>query len=166
MPEPDRDEAGAAVQVRSAAAGDVAALVDLLVGGSLVAKEDPSDLAPYHRALEEIGRSDSNELLVAELDGNVVGMCQLFFFRHFQERGRLCAEIESMHVRADLRSRGIGALIVAEAVERARAAGCYRVQLTSNQARGDAHRFWTAQGFTASHLGFKLYLDGPGLSPR
>ena len=41
---------------------------------------------------------------------------------------------------------------------RARAAGCYRIQLTSNKVRSDAHRFYLRHGFVNSHEGFKLYL--------
>jgi GNAT superfamily N-acetyltransferase len=44
------------------------------------------------------------------------------------------------------------------AIERARRLGCYRVQLTSNVVRSDAHRFYERLGFTPSHLGFKLPL--------
>ena len=45
------------------------------------------------------------------------------------------------------------------AIEQARALGCYRVQLTSNEVRHDAHRFYEHLGFTPSHRGFKLALD-------
>lgn len=44
-------------------------------------------------------------------------------------------------------------------IDRARALGCYRIQLTSNHARHDAHRFYVGLGFEASHQGFKLMLD-------
>jgi GNAT superfamily N-acetyltransferase len=66
-----------------------------------------------------------------------------------------------MHVRSDLRGTGIGGLLLEEAVARARASGCYRVQLTSNAVRADAHRFYEAHGFVASHVGFKRLLDPP-----
>ncbi|MGH9114960.1 MAG: GNAT family N-acetyltransferase, partial [Acidimicrobiales bacterium] len=79
-------------------------------------------------------------------------------FRHLQERGGLCAEIESVHVEAGRRGQGIGAALVGAAVERAAGAGCYRVQLTSDKSRGGAHRFYDRLGFTASHEGFKKYL--------
>lgn len=152
---------GAPVAVRSATAADLPAVVACLIAGSLdPGAEDPSDLEPYRAALAEAqeGRSD---VLVAEVGGEVVGVCQLIVVRHLQRRGQLCAELESVHVRPDLRSRGIGASLAAAAVERARALGCARVQLTSNLARRDAHRFWDRMGFVRSHAGFKLPLGAP-----
>ena len=91
--------------------------------------------------------------------GEVVGVCQLIVFRHLQARGGLCAEVESVHVHPDHRGAGIGAALLHEAMERARALGCYRVQLTSNTARPDAHRFYERLGFVPSHVGFKLLLE-------
>ena len=44
------------------------------------------------------------------------------------------------------------------AIERARAAGCGLVQLTSDKARNDALRFYAELGFVASHEGLKLGL--------
>ena len=46
-----------------------------------------------------------------------------------------------------------------EAVARARALGCYRVQLTSNARREDAHRFYERLGFSPTHVGFKMLLE-------
>jgi histidine triad (HIT) family protein len=142
----------AGVTVRPGAPGDAAAVAGLLAGGAIRAGDDPGDPEPYAAAIEEAGN-----VLVAELDGSVVGVCQLIIMRHLQHRGGRCAEIESMHVAADHRGQGIGSVLLDAAVERARAAGCYRVQLTSNKVRSDAHRFYLRHGFEASHEGFKLY---------
>ena len=146
--------------VRTATPGDAAALVALLRAGALAdpGEEDP---APCRAALAEIVDSPGNDVLVAELDGRVVGMCQLLVLRHLQHGGGRCAELESVHVAPDLRGAGIGGVLVETAVGRARAAGCYRVQLTSNAARVDAHRFYARHGFTPSHVGFKRSLDPP-----
>jgi GNAT superfamily N-acetyltransferase len=147
-----------AVIIRSARPSDVPRLVDLLIGGALVDSEDPTDLSPYEQAFRDIGATEGTDILVAERRGEVLGMCQVIVFRHLQGRGGRCAEVESVHVDASERSNGIGRMLMAEAVNRARAAGCYRVQLTSNKVRVDAHRFYMANGFTASHEGFKLDL--------
>lgn len=146
--------------LRDAIPSDVDDLVGLLVSGRLAGDFDgPPHVAHYHDALREIDARDDSYLLVAELGGKVVGMLQLFTFRHFQHRGGRCAEIESMHVADDVRGRGIGSRLINHAVTRARELGCYRVQLTSNEARTDAHRFYEAHGFVPTHRGFKRYLD-------
>jgi GNAT superfamily N-acetyltransferase len=147
------------VTVRDARDRDIGRIVELLDLGSLVeGKEDPLDLGPYLAALAEIRRQPGG-VLVAEWDRRVVGVCQLIVFRHIQSHGALCAEIESVHVHPDQRGHGVGHILMEAAIERARHLGCYRVQLTSNLARPDAHRFYTALGFSPSHRGFKLALS-------
>ena len=63
-----------------------------------------------------------------------------------------------MSTRSD-RGTGIGAALVGEAVARARARGCYRVQLTSNAGRPDAHRFYERLGFVPTHVGLQAAAD-------
>jgi GNAT superfamily N-acetyltransferase len=147
--------------MREANASDLRRMVELLtlgaVPGANDGAEDPADLGGYTSALAEIDATDG-AVLVAELDGEVVGVCQLIVFRHLQRRGGRCAEIESVHVHPEHRGSGIGSALLLYAIDRARGLGCYRVQLTSNVVRSDAHRFYERLGFTASHLGFKLAL--------
>ena len=155
--------------IRSARPEDAGQLVALLVHGALVeGKEDPDHPERYEAALAAIQSTPGNDVLVAEVDGAVVGMCQLVVFRHLQGGGGQCAEIESMHVHPDVRSRGVGGRLLDAAVEAARLAGCYRVQLTSNAVRTDAHRFYERHGFEPSHVGFKRLLGtgGVGDPPR
>jgi GNAT superfamily N-acetyltransferase len=153
--------------IRGARPADVPRLVELLIHGALVegtedpdraGTEDPDQMASYETALAEIQATTGCDLLVAEFDDAVVGMCQLVVFRHFQGVGGRCAEIESVHVHPHWRGRGIGGRLVEEAVARAAASGCYRIQLTSNKARADAHRFYERHGFVATHEGYKRVL--------
>ena len=146
------------VVVRDAVEEDIPRIVELFTHGSLVeGKEDPGDPASYLSALAEIDRGPGR-VLVAEVGGQVVGVCQLIVFRHLQNRGGLCAEVESVHVHPDHRGHGIGGVLMRAAVQRARELGCYRIQLTSNKARPEAHRFYERLGFEPSHRGFKLKL--------
>lgn len=158
-PSPDRGRVGgriAGLTVRNATTDDAAALVELMEAGALgTPAAVPDDLTPYRAALEEIASTPGTEVLVAEIDGAVVGMCQLITFRHVQHGGGRCGEVESMHVTPARRGTGIGGALLEAAVEAARAAGCYRVQLTSNAVRTDAHRFYERHGFAPSHVGFK-----------
>ena len=151
-------EAAGRVVVRQAVDEDVPRIVELFTHGSLVeGKEDSIELAPYRSALAEIDRGPGG-VLVAEVEGQLVGVCQLIVFRHLQNRGGLCAEVESVHVHPDHRGHGIGTVLMRVAAQRARELGCYRIQLTSNNARPEAHRFYERLGFEPSHRGFKLKL--------
>lgn len=155
-PGADRD-----LVIRAATAADLGRMAELLVLGAVPgtaeSREDPADLEPYRSALGAIEQTDGG-LLVAELDGEVVGVCQLIVFRHFQYRGGRCAEIESVHVHPDHRGSGVGTVLMEAAVARAQELGCYRVQLTSNRVRTEAHRFYERLGFEPTHLGYKRSL--------
>lgn len=135
-------------------------MIELLRRGALVeGKEDPANEDTYRAALVDIEATPRNHLLVAELDGEVVGMGQVVIFRHFQRQGGLCAEIESLHVHPDFRSNRIGERLVEAAVDLAQKAGCFRIQLTSDRRRTEAHRFYRRLNFEPSHVGFKRVLD-------
>jgi GNAT superfamily N-acetyltransferase len=152
---------GEGQSIRRAVAADLPRIVELLIAGALPGApntEDSTDADRYQDALEEI-QGAGGEVLVVERRGEVVGFCQLLVFRHLQAKGGLCAELESVHVQAEHRGTGIGRALVRAAVDRARALGCYRVQLTSNRQRQDAHRFYESLGFEPSHVGYKLRLD-------
>jgi GNAT superfamily N-acetyltransferase len=137
---------------------DVRAASLVVQGGSLTSEfENEDDVDAYWRAVEETRRR-RGDVLVADLDGDVVGVCQVMVFPHFQHTGGWCAEIESMHVRSDIRSQGVGAKLLAAADERARREGCYRIQLTSRNVREDAHRFYLANGYELTSQGFKKLL--------
>jgi GNAT superfamily N-acetyltransferase len=145
--------------VRPMAYDDVAAAVELLRGGSLMPEfEEVTRVDDYWSAVEET-RRQRGDVLVAEDDGEVVGVLQVIIFQHFQHAGGWCCEIESVHVRSDLRSRGIGAQLLRAAEDIARDRGCYRIQLTSRNVREDAHRFYLANGYGQTSQGFKKFLD-------
>jgi GNAT superfamily N-acetyltransferase len=143
------------VVIRPIERDEVVAASLVVQGGSLSPEvEDEDDVESYWSAVEETRRR-RGDVLVAVVENEVVGICQLIVFPHFQHTGGWCAELESVHVRSDLRSHGIGARLLAAAEELARREGCYRVQLTSRLVRKDAHRFYEAQGFVATSQGFK-----------
>ena len=136
---------------------DVTAAIELLMGGSLMPEfEDVTRIDDYWSAVTET-RRQLGDVLVAEADGEVVGICQVIIFQHFQHAGAWCCEIESVHVRSDSRSRGIGASLLQAAEELAQARGCYRIQLTSRNVREDAHRFYLANGYDQTSQGFKKF---------
>jgi GNAT superfamily N-acetyltransferase len=138
---------------------DLADVVDVLLGGSRSPEaERPGDLGAYLAAIERI-RTNGGDVLVAVLDGAVVGVCQVSLLFHLQHAGGVVAELESVHVAAAHRRNGVGRALLEHAVAWASDRGCYRVQLTSHVSRDGAHRFYEGLGFQPTHVGYKLPLD-------
>lgn len=147
--------------VRRASESDLEAMVDLLADDDLGrTREKPSrPLAPSYRdAFAEIQRDPSAELVVLERAGEVVGTLQLNFLRGLGLQGARRAQIEAVRIHSSLRGRRLGEFLIRWAIERSRAEGCEVVQLTTNLARTDAHRFYERLGFRSTHAGMKLAL--------
>lgn len=123
--------------------------------------EDPSDPLPpcYAEALRRIADDPGNMLMVAELEGAVVGAFHLHVLQYVANRGGRIGQIENVIVEPLLRSRGVGEAMMRWAIEESRRQGCFRVQLTSNKVRKRAHRFYERLGFVATHEGMKLVLS-------
>jgi GNAT superfamily N-acetyltransferase len=137
---------------------EVAAAVALINEATLSrGAEDARRLDEYWDAVLETRRR-GGELVVAVHDAEVIAMCQIIIFRHFQHTAGWCCEIETVYVRSDRRGRGVGAALLAHAEDFARDRGCYRVQLASRNERLDAHRFYRAHGYSQNSQGFKKLL--------
>lgn len=147
------------VSLRRATAEDVPAIVALLTDDEVGStREVPEDLATYQRSFAAVDADASELLAVAERDGQVVGTLQVSFLPGLSRHGALRAQVEGVRVAKDARGSGIGEVMVRWAIEQARSRGCVLVQLTSDKARTDAHRFYDRLGFTATHQGYKLPL--------
>ena len=143
------------MKIRRAEREDVPAIVALYADDMLgAARETPDALDVYYAAFDRL----DGELLVGELDGRVIATLHLTLIQQLSSQAAKVAQIEAVRVDRALRGRGLGEALVRDAIARARAAGCTRVQLTSHADRTDAHRFYERLGFRRSHAGFKLPL--------
>jgi GNAT superfamily N-acetyltransferase len=138
--------------------GIVRMLSDDFLGRQRERFEDPLPES-YVKAFEEIDADRNNELIVAEIDGEVIGTFQLTYTPSISFQGGKRATVESVRVDDKYRGHGIGREMMLWAIERARSNGCISMQLTTNAEREDAHRFYRNLGFTSSHIGMKLKLE-------
>lgn len=149
------------IHIRRAAREDIPEIVRMLaddmLGSAREKYEHPLPQA-YYDAFREIDADPHQELVVVELDGAVIGTLQMTFIPSLSYQGGKRALIESVRVDESYRGRGIGGKLIRWAIERARERRCRLVQLTTNNARQDAHRFYKRLGFIAAHTGMKLDL--------
>jgi ribosomal protein S18 acetylase RimI-like enzyme len=144
------------LEIRRARLEDLDAILALLRRDSFSYQGDGD--ADYRRAFQEIESHPDHELIVAVLDGQVVGTLQLTFLPGLTYQGGWRAQVEAVRVREDLRNLKIGTRLMEWVIAGARERGCKLVQLTTNVARLDAQRFYRRLGFEASHVGMKLKL--------
>jgi GNAT superfamily N-acetyltransferase len=145
------------LEIRPARRSDLDALIALLQQLSLdESREDPGELASYERALADVQSDPRQTLLVAVAEGRVSGTAAFILIPNLSHVGRPYAVVEDVVVESAVRGQGIGEALMRRTIEMARAAGCYKLLLTSNRRRTDAHRFYERLGFTASHYGFRM----------
>lgn len=141
---------------RKASAHDIADIVALLADDDLgKSRETPQDLEPYEQAFQAIVNDENQRLIVACQGSHVVGTMQLTFIPGLSRQGALRAQIEGVRVHDRCRGTGLGRSMMMWAVDEAERGGAKLVQLTSDAARPDAHRFYENLGFEPPHVGFK-----------
>ncbi|TJZ86552.1 GNAT family N-acetyltransferase [Paracoccus hibiscisoli] len=145
--------------MRRARVTDLPAILALLADDPLgAAREDPTDIARYRAAFDQIDADPAQLLAIAEVAGRVVGTLQLTFIPGLSRGGALRGQIEAVRVARDQRGAGLGRAMMDWAIAECRDRGCALVQLTTDRARPEAHRFYDGLGFVPSHLGYKLAL--------
>ncbi|MER5642734.1 GNAT family N-acetyltransferase [Kitasatospora sp. NPDC002227] len=146
--------------LRPAERADLPAIVALLADDTLGAtRESPDDLTPYEAAFTALAADPNQHLTVATRAGQIVGTLQLTLIPGLSRQGSTRALIEAVRVAATERGTGLGTQLIEWAITRSRELGADLVQLTSDNTRTDAHRFYEHLGFTGSHIGFKLSLS-------
>ncbi len=145
--------------VRLATAEDLPRLIELLAQLSLEAPRE--ELAPpppesYQRAFEQIASDPRQQLFVLEAAGRIVGSACLVIVPNITHEGRPYGLVENVVVDDASRSSGYGELLMRHVMAEAQRAGCYKLALTSNKQRLDAHRFYQRLGFRAASEGFRV----------
>jgi GNAT superfamily N-acetyltransferase len=142
------------VTIRPATGADLDALRRLLA--ELHPDDEPvADPAGTWRRIEE---QPGRTILVADRGGELLGTVDLAILPNLTRGGRPFMLVENVVVAAAARRAGVGRLLLSAAVERARAAGCYKAQLLSRKDRAAAHAFYEACGLRPVAAGYRIYL--------
>ena len=120
----------------------------------LIPQLSKSNPAPTKEKLESIVASDSSHVLVAKVDGVIVGSLTLVIF-HIPTGIR--AWIEDVVVDADARGKGVGEALNTFALAEAKRQGATTVDLTSRPSREAANRLYQRLGFKARETNVYRY---------
>lgn len=151
--------------IRRATRDDLDSIIQLLSDDPISAGRGDvasvEDAEAYAAALDRIIEDPSNEIVVVlDPSGAVVGTLQLTVIPGMARRGSTRLLVEAVRVKSTERSSGIGSILMCWVTDHAAIElDAPLVQLTSDAARVDAHRFYTRLGFVDSHIGFKYNAD-------
>ena len=154
-----------AATLRRATEGDLPALMLLLSDDPIsAARGDQAselDIEAYGAALTAILSDASNDLLVVVDETDVpFGTFQITRIPGMARQGSTRLLVEAVRVSTARRSGGVGGAMMRWVTDTAAPAlGATLVQLTSDEARVDAHRFYERLGFVGSHRGFKFRVE-------
>jgi len=147
--------------VRAATEEDIPRILELY--GELVITTSEAESSKvtsegdYQRIFADIRDHSGHELLVAEEQGEVVGSVVLLIVPNLSHGALPWAVVENLVVDQRYQGKGFGRLLMEYVVVRAKEAGCYKIGLSSDKRRREAHRFYSSLGFKASAHGFRLY---------
>jgi GNAT superfamily N-acetyltransferase len=149
-------------KVRLATESDLSRLIELYAQLELdPSREEPGTDPPqtYRDAFAAIAADPNQHLFVVETDGQVVGTACLVVMPNLTHKGRPYALVENVVVNMDHRGGGFGQMLMRHLIDQACQAGCYKVALTSNFQRDEAHRFYEKLGFVTKQRAFRIDFD-------
>jgi N-acetylglutamate synthase-like GNAT family acetyltransferase len=138
--------------IRDARPDDADAIARLL--GQLGYPTEPAAVPARLERLRIVG----DRLVVAELDGEVVGLAQLHVSPTMALE-RPAAKIDGIVVDESCRGRGIGRALIEAMEAEARARGCPLLYLTTATRRTEAHEFYLRVGFEETGKRFGKSLE-------
>jgi GNAT superfamily N-acetyltransferase len=113
----------------------------------------PTDPTSFAERAGAVNKSADSGVLVAELNGQILGLVAFHSFEMLHRPGRL-GRITALVVSAAARSRGVGGQLLEAAERHLIEAGSIKLEVTSAERRTDAHGFYAAHGYAEQRVRF------------
>ena len=116
-------------------------------------------LVDIEKWFAQIQKYPSYTLWVACWAENVVGTFALLIMDNLVHHGSSSGIVEAVGVTPDLQGQGIGRQMMEVAIAQCRAAGCYKLTISTNLRRKSAHAFYESLGFTKHGYSYRVELS-------
>jgi|SRR5579872_6920887 len=121
--------------------------------------EPPTSETEARRIFALINTYPDYAIYVAESERGIAGTFGLLVMDKLAHNGKPSALVEDVVVDESLRGQGIGREMMLFAMEHSRARGCYKLALSSNLKRTEAHAFYETLGFHKHGFSYAIDLE-------
>lgn len=145
-------------EIRQAARSDLAEILRLYAQPALDDGAVLSDTAAAS-IFSRMGQYPDYHLYVALAADKIVGTFALLVMDNLGHMGAPSGLMEDVAVAPDFQGQGIGREMVAYAIEVCRQKGCYKMSLSANLKREQAHAFYESVGLVRHGYSFRIDLQ-------
>lgn len=146
------------IDIRAATEEDLPEVLDIYAQPEI----DAEITLPIIQAKEifnKISSYPNYHIYVACINGKVRGTFALLIMDNLGHLGALSAIVEDVAVHPDFQGQGIGKAMMKFAFQLCKESRCYKVVLSSNKKRKNAHEFYKSLGFKQHGYSFELVLN-------
>lgn len=146
--------------IREAGEDDIPAILALYAAAG-IGDETQFTVKQAGEHLAVLKQYPSFRLFVAVAGQAVIGSYELLIMDNLPKRGRRSGIVDAVAVHPEHQGKGVGRAMMRHALEECRLGGCYKLTLSSNLKREDAHRFYDSLGFQRHGYSFHVELPQP-----
>ncbi|WP_395822568.1 GNAT family N-acetyltransferase [Collimonas sp.] len=147
------------IEVRQATLNDAETLVALLAEmDDEPTRNTTLDADGARQIMEKMGAYPDFRAYLVFADGIAVGTFSILVFCSLTHEGTQQAVLDAVVISRARRGQGIGSVMLDHALRIAGEAGCYKIALSSNLKRMDAHRFYENFGFRQHGISLAIAL--------
>ena len=143
------------IKIRKANESDLAAILSLFAqpemdNGSILSLDKAKAL------FKKIQSYPCYTIFVATIDEKIIGTFALLIMDNLAHMGTPSGIVEDIVVDPAYQGKGIGKLIMNYAIDQCKEAGCYKLALSSNLRRVQAHKFYKSLRFKQHGINFVI----------
>ncbi len=138
--------------IRQASTSDLPSILQLYA--DVLDKGQVLSLSEAEVLFQKMSSYPNYKVYVAEQEHQVVGTFALLIMDNLAHRGTPSGIVEDVAVQENLQGKGIGRQMMKYAMQVCSEAGCYKLVLSSNQKRVEAHAFYESLGFDKHGFSF------------
>jgi ribosomal protein S18 acetylase RimI-like enzyme len=118
--------------------------------------EEALDTGQALKIWQQMKKYPYYKVFVVEDGQKLVGVCSLIIIENWGHRGSKFAVADNVVVDPAYRGRGVGTALMRFVREQAEREACYKLMLSSNKKRTEAHRFYEKLGFEQHGISFMI----------